>query len=61
MKDRNFDYVRNLHVCETRPENFDRVLADGKPSTNTYLRCIHNHALGMEWLLKSPKNRLKVD
>jgi hypothetical protein len=52
IKDKNFDCIRNLHVCETRPEHFDRVLADGKVSTNVYLRRIHNHALGMEWLLK---------
>src|ERR1017187_3743465 len=27
--------------CETRPEHFDRALADGKVSTNVYLRRIH--------------------
>ena len=59
IKDRNFDYLRNLAVCETRPEHFDRVLADGKVSTNVYLRRIHNHALGMEWLLKSVIPRLQ--
>jgi ATP-binding cassette subfamily B protein len=53
IKDRNFDCIRNLRVAETRPEHFDRALADGKVSTNVYLRRIHNHALGMEWLLKS--------
>ena len=53
IKDKNFDCIRNLSVCETRPEHFDRVLADGKVSSNVYLRRIHNHALGMEWLLKS--------
>ena len=50
IKDKNFDCIRNLVVCETRPEHFDRVLADGKVSSNVYLRRIHNHALGMEWL-----------
>ena len=59
IKDKNFDCLRKLHVCETRPEHFDRVLADGKPSTNVYLRRIHNHALGMEWLLKSVIPRLQ--
>ena len=44
---------------ETRPEHFDRALADGKVSTNVYLRRIHNHALGMEWLLKSVIPRLQ--
>ena len=59
IKDKNFDYIRNLSVCETRPEHFDRALADGKVSSNVYLRRIHNHALGMEWLLKSVIPRLQ--
>jgi integrase len=59
IKDKNFDCIRNLHICETRPEHFDRTLADGKVSTNVYLRRIHNHALGMEWLLKSVIPRLQ--
>jgi integrase len=59
IKDKNFDCIRNLPVCETRPEHFDRALADGKVSTNVYLRRIHNHALGMEWLLKSVIPRLQ--
>ena len=44
IKDKNFDCIRNLRVAETRPEHFDRTLADGKVSTNVYLRRIHNHA-----------------
>jgi hypothetical protein len=59
IKDKNFDYIRNLPVAETRPEHFDRALDDGKVSTNVYLRRIHNHALGMEWLLKSVIPRLQ--
>lgn len=59
IKDKNFDCIRNLTVAETRPEHFDRALADGKVSTNVYLRRIHNHALGMEWLLKSVIPRLQ--
>ena len=59
IKNRNFDCIRNLPVAETRPEHFDRALADGKVSTNVYLRRIHNHALGMEWLLKSVIPRLQ--
>jgi integrase len=59
IKDRNFDCIRKLPVAETRPEHFDRVLADGKVSTNVYLRRTHNHALGMEWLLKSVIPRLQ--
>jgi hypothetical protein len=37
IKDRNFDCIRHLPVCETRPEHFDRALADGKVSSNVYL------------------------
>jgi integrase len=59
IKDKNFDRIRNLKVAETRPEHFDRALADGKVSTNVYLRRIHNHALGMEWLLRSVIPRLQ--
>jgi hypothetical protein len=59
IKDNNFDCIRHLAVAETRPEHFDRALADGKVSTNVYLRRIHNHALGMEWLLKSVIPRLQ--
>jgi integrase len=59
IKDRNFDCIRNLPVAETQPEHFDRALADGKVSTNVYLRRIHNHALGMDWLLKSVIPRLQ--
>ena len=57
--DKNFESIRNMAVAETRPEHFDNVLADGKVSTNVYLRRIHNHALGMEWLLKSVIPRLQ--
>jgi hypothetical protein len=57
--DKNFDCIRHLCVAETRPEHFDRALADGKVSTNVYLRRINNHALGMEWLLKSVIPRLQ--
>ncbi len=59
IKDKNFDCIRDLPVAETRPEHFDRALADGKVSTNVYLRRIHNHALGMDWLLKSVIPRLQ--
>jgi site-specific recombinase XerD len=59
IKDKNFDCIRNITVAETRPEHFDRALADAKVSTNVYLRRIHNHALGMEWLLKSVIPRLQ--
>jgi hypothetical protein len=47
IKDKNLDCIRNLRVTETRADQFDRALADGKVSTNVYLRRIHKHALGM--------------
>ena len=53
IKDKNLDGIRNVTVAETRPEQFYKALEDGKVSTNVYLRRIHNHALGMEWLLAS--------
>ncbi|MBI1178707.1 tyrosine-type recombinase/integrase [bacterium] len=59
VKDRNFDCIRHRPVAETRPEHFHQVLADGKVSTNVYLRRIHNHALGMDWLLKPVIARLQ--
>jgi integrase len=59
IKDPNFDCIRKLPVAETRPEHFDKALADGKVSTNVYLRRIHNHAIGMDWLLKSVIPRLQ--
>ncbi len=59
ITDENFNCIRNVPVAETRPEHFDRALADGKVSTNVYLRRIHNHALGMDWLLKPVIPRLQ--
>jgi integrase len=59
IKDKNFDCIRRVTVAETRAEHFDRALADGKVSTNVYLRRVHNHALGMEWLLRSVIPRLQ--
>ena len=59
IKDKNFDCIRKLTLAETRAEHFDRALASGKVSTNMFLRRIHNHALGMEWLLKSVIPRLQ--
>jgi hypothetical protein len=59
IKDDNFDCIRNLTLAVTRPEHFYRSLADNKVSTNVYLRRIHNHALGMKWLLKSIIPRLQ--
>jgi integrase len=51
--DRHFDSIRSLPVAETRAEHFMTVLKKGTCSTNVFLRRIHNHALCMDWLLKS--------
>ncbi|MGO8926309.1 MAG: tyrosine-type recombinase/integrase [Limisphaerales bacterium] len=59
IQDQNFDCLRHRPVAETRPEHFDQALADAKVSTNVYLRRIHNHALGMDWLLKPVIPRLQ--
>lgn len=58
IRDKNFECIRNRAVAETRPEHFDQALEDAKVSTNVYLRRIHNHALGMDWLLKPVIPRL---
>ena len=52
IRDRAFDAVRRLPVLETRADHFLKVLENKKPSTNVYLRRVHNFALGMDWLLK---------
>ena len=59
IKDRALDGIRRLRVAETRAEHFYRALDQGTVSTNVYLRRMHNHALGMEWLLKSVIPRLQ--
>ena len=52
VKDANFAPLQDMALLETRAEHFLKVLADGKVSTNVYLRRIHNFALAMDWLLK---------
>ena len=52
IRDRAFDSIRRLPLLETRSDHFLKVLESKKPSTNVYLRRMHNFALGMDWLLK---------
>lgn len=59
IKDPGLDEIRKLPLTETRAEHFYKAMREGKVSTNVYLRRIHNHALGMEWLLKSVIPRLQ--
>lgn len=59
IKDKAFDCIRGLKVAETRAEHFYKALAQGGVATNVFLRRIHNHALGMDWLLKAVIPRLQ--
>lgn len=54
-----FDLIRDLQLLETRAEHFLKVLKAGRVSTNSYLRRLHNFAMGMGWLPWPvlPKNR----
>lgn len=48
IKEGNFDCIRKLTVAETRPEHFDKALADGKVSTGK----ARDHRL--DWLPPTP-------
>lgn len=50
-KSKVFDSIRRLVVSDAKADKFLAVLADGKVSTNVYLRRMHNFALDMNWLL----------
>jgi integrase len=50
IKDKAFDSIRQLPILETRADQFLKVLSNGKPATNCYLRRLHNFALDMNWL-----------
>ena len=52
VKDKSLDGIRHLLLGNTLPVAFDTALAHGKPSTNVYLRRIHNFALDMHWILR---------
>jgi hypothetical protein len=52
IRDAAYDPFRHLPLLETRADHFLKALENGKPSTNVYLRRVHNFALGMDWLLK---------
>ena len=45
-----FDALRNLVVVETRPDAILKTIQSGTPSTNIFMRRLHNFALGMGWL-----------
>jgi integrase len=50
IKDKAFGSIRNLKLLETKSDHILHVLEQGTVSTNVYLRRLHNHALGMNWL-----------
>jgi hypothetical protein len=45
-----FHSLRDKRIIETRADDLRGVLSDGKPSTNHFLRCLHNLAVGLGWL-----------
>jgi integrase len=59
INDKALDSIRSLILTETTSDHFFTVLNSGTISTNTYLKRIHNHALGMNWLLEEiiPKRK----
>ena len=42
--------IRQRKLIETNGEDFRQILTQGAASTNHFLRCLHNLALGMGWL-----------
>lgn len=63
-KSKTFDPIRNKKLIETTAEDFFAVLNSGGSSTHQILRCLHNLALGMGWLLSpviAPKLWPKVE
>ncbi len=59
IKDKNFDCIRNLPSAKPARNISTGRWPMAKCPRNVYLRRIHNHALGMEWLLKSVIPRLQ--
>jgi hypothetical protein len=45
-----FAALRDKKLVETTPDDLRRVLADSRTSTNHFLRCLHNLAVGLGWL-----------
>ena len=53
-----FNFIRNKRLVETTADDFFAVMKSGGVFTQHLLRCIHNLALGMGWILApiiSPK------
>lgn len=50
LRSRPFRLLAERKLIETTTDDFRQVIASGGSSTNHYLRCLHNLALGMGWL-----------
>lgn len=50
VKSQAFDGLRLRRVVETTSDDFISILRTAKPSTNHFLRRLHNLALGLGWL-----------
>jgi hypothetical protein len=50
-KNRALDYIRRKKLIETKVEDFFAVLKAGGVFVHHLLRCLHNLALGIGWLL----------
>ncbi len=46
-----FNFIRNKRLVETTAEDFFAVIKSGGVFTQHILRCLHNLALGMGWIL----------
>jgi integrase len=51
IKSHAFNFIRNKRLVETSPEDFYAVLKSGGVFVHQTLRCLHNLALGMGWIL----------
>ena len=50
FKSAPFAKLRSKKIVETTPDDLRAVLSDNQPSTNHFLRRMHNLAVGMGWL-----------
>ena len=64
IKSKAFNSIRNKKMIETTAEEFLTVIKSNGSSVNHVLRCLHNLALGMGWLLSpvmAPKLWPKIE
>lgn len=50
MRSKPFRLIRDKRLIETTADDLRQVMAAGGRSTNHFLKCLHNLALGMGWL-----------